>query len=692
MRQVLSLTFALVAALIVGNTITGCEPTVERLDPQMSAEEQKELALQKPLDQGNWTFEQTGKVLVSFDKATGKTAIYAVVPGLVCNQVAGCRLQSISDMDVDEFAQVTAALELDDIDLSQDCAGNCGPLGIKDCAVPGDGLTFAGKAYLDQWWCVPVIDEVTGACKMVAAALPCDDVLPNSLCEKTGKYPSYSTCEIPPACDIDLDCDDANLCTVDSCKNGQCINPLVEGLACNDSNACTTNDKCVAGVCKGSGLVCNDNNVCTTDSCALIGGCKYMPVGNADKVGCTDGDVCTTNDVCVDGSCAGAPLDCTDGKTCTTDSCVLGVGCVAKNVPNDTLCVDGNLCTVSDLCQNGVCVGKPKGCSDANPCTADSCNQENGQCVYDPSKDGTVCGTKKSCVAATCYDDDEVCEVKNQKLCMQTNGVLGHYLCVFGDGAILGVWQLQEACGKVVEKTTKCFNDTGCVGDGAEAACADEIDNDLDGKTDCADTDCKGKPPCGCQVVADCDDGNVCTTDVCEAESGSCSHLPIANCPPPVCTPNCANKQCGSDGCGGTCGTCAADKMCNLLGQCVDKPQCAEDAGCGVNEVCFEGKCILVLPGQCKPFAVSIEGKDATTKAYLVWYNNKGSKVEFGTVDNGTQQSDAGQCSVIATDFAPGKCSCKALDGDNKTIVGPCGELPDSPGEFGCWHNMFSGG
>ncbi len=39
--------------------------------------------------------------------------------------------------------------------------------------------------------------------------------------------------------------------------------------------------------------------------------------------------------------------------------------------------------------------------------------------------------------------------------------------------------------------------------------------------------------------------------------------------PPPPCAPACTNRQCGSDGCGGSCGTCAAAWTCSLTGTCL---------------------------------------------------------------------------------------------------------------------------
>jgi hypothetical protein len=53
------------------------------------------------------------------------------------------------------------------------------------------------------------------------------------------------------------------------------------------------------------------------------------------------------------------------------------------------------------------------------------------------------------------------------------------------------------------------------------------------------------------------------------------------------CTPSCSGKVCGSDGCGGSCGTCSGGKTCNASGQCTSSctPSCSGktcgDDGCG---------------------------------------------------------------------------------------------------------------
>lgn len=49
--------------------------------------------------------------------------------------------------------------------------------------------------------------------------------------------------------------------------------------------------------------------------------------------------------------------------------------------------------------------------------------------------------------------------------------------------------------------------------------------------------------------------------------SGNCSDA-LSFCPG-FCTPACAGRECGSDGCFGTCGDCSLGSVCNSQGQCV---------------------------------------------------------------------------------------------------------------------------
>src|SRR5215217_5598512 len=54
--------------------------------------------------------------------------------------------------------------------------------------------------------------------------------------------------------------------------------------------------------------------------------------------------------------------------------------------------------------------------------------------------------------------------------------------------------------------------------------------------------------------------------------------------PAATCTPRCGRKQCGSDGCGGSCGTCSTGQFCASGTCCTPEPvdvTCTVDCGHG---------------------------------------------------------------------------------------------------------------
>ena len=101
--------------------------------------------------------------------------------------------------------------------------------------------------------------------------------------------------------------------------------PVADGASCDDHDACTENDHCVAGTCIATQTSCDDGNLCTDDRCDAALGCVTTP----NTAPCDDGDHCTTGDVCAAGACTGpGVLACADTDTCTDDRCDPAVGCV----------------------------------------------------------------------------------------------------------------------------------------------------------------------------------------------------------------------------------------------------------------------------------------------------------------------------------------------------------------------------
>ena len=96
-----------------------------------------------------------------------------------------------------------------------------------------------------------------------------------------------------------------------------------------------------------------------------------------------------------------------------------------------------------------------------------------------------------------------------------------------------------------------------------------------------------------------------CGDDGCGGSCGSCqqNHYCInGKC---VCRPHCENKQCGPDSCGGSCGTCPSGTVCrwglcckpNCQGKECGNDGCGGSCGsCSTGYTCVQGKCIGGAP------------------------------------------------------------------------------------------------
>ena len=196
---------------------------------------------------------------------------------------------------------------------------------------------------------------------------------------------------------------------------GICSNPAQsDGTSCNDGNACTQLDSCQTGVCVGANPV-----VCVaSDACHVAGVCDPQSgaCGNPEKANgspCDDGSACTVADTCQAGACAsGTPIVCVASDQChNAGICDTGTGvCSDPPKPDGTSCNDNDACTTTDTCQSGSCAGgNPVVCVPLNSChDAGVCDSQTGRCsnptVADgsPCSDGLVCTQSDSCHAGAC--------------------------------------------------------------------------------------------------------------------------------------------------------------------------------------------------------------------------------------------------------------------------------------------------
>src|SRR5262249_26082789 len=151
-------------------------------------------------------------------------------------------------------------------------------------------------------------------------------------------------------------------------------------------------DSCQAGVCTGTNpVVCTTANQCKTASCnPATGTCS-----NANKTNgtpCDDGNLCTQTDTCQSGTCMGNPVVCTaldqchNPGTCDTTSGM----CSNPQKADLSACDDGNACTQTDSCMGGVCVGSnPVVCTALDQCHAvGTCDPSTGVCPNPTLADG----------------------------------------------------------------------------------------------------------------------------------------------------------------------------------------------------------------------------------------------------------------------------------------------------------------
>jgi len=219
-----------------------------------------------------------------------------------------------------------------------------------------------------------------------------------------------------PSCASAAECDDGNPCTTDTCDaTAGCLHVNApNGQACDDHDACTQTDACVAGTCVGTNpVVCPGADAChDAGTCNPTTGLCVRPA-RPDGTPCDDGSACTRPDVCQAGVCTGTnPVVCTAPDQChDAGICQPATGvCSSPARPDGAPCSDGNACTSGDACQAGACVsGSPVVCTASDSChVAGVCNPLDGTCSNParpdgtPCDDGSVCTSGESCTGGVC--------------------------------------------------------------------------------------------------------------------------------------------------------------------------------------------------------------------------------------------------------------------------------------------------
>ena len=312
----------------------------------------------------------------------------------------------------------------------------------------------------------------------------------------------------------------------------------------------------------------------------------------------------------------------------------------------------------SALCATPVDCSKDEDCDDKNPCTVHTCQEST--CILSEEsspKEGESCGEDKVC------DSDQTCAevvcLSNASYC---DGQVVETCNAIGTGPIDdGSVNCEDQDANCQEGA--CVPNQGCIPSCEGEACGENSDG------------CGGD--CGCDVGEFCSEGDLCEKQTCvpnepmcdgeiattcdaqgagpdtEAQTQDCS-LTNETCNDGACecTPDCTGKTCGSDGCGGTCGS-----------------GCKIDEYCAANQVCQQQTCV--------PNEPICDGEIATT------CDAKGAGPDTGVTTQNCADTDQtcaeGQCVSLgcAAGCVPGEeciddaCVAFACEGGNQEEVIP---------------------
>jgi len=353
-----------------------------------------------------------------------------------------------------------------------------------------------------------------------------------------------ATYRVAPDLCANVNCNDNNLCTADSCDphTGLCVHaPQPAGQSCggNSGDVCDLTDRC-----DGAGN-CVVNQIADGTPCSEVD-------SECDLQDTCQGGLCTDNGVKPEGVPCGDP---TNGTCDLADTCDGQGLCQPNHAVDGSVCGDAGVqCVNADTCLDGVCIdngfqaaGASCGDSSNTQCThPDSCNGT-GVCLRNDEANGTACGDAGSacvrqdtCSDGACADNGfepagTACGDSSSGACDAADSCSGAGVCLsnhLADGT---------PCG---DAGSACVNADACVGGACQdngfrpagTPCGDPSSSQCDGADGCdgAGACASNQAPVG----TPCDDGVQCTTaDSCNA-SGQCAGVQDPQCS--VCGDNTA--------------------------------------------------------------------------------------------------------------------------------------------------------
>jgi uncharacterized repeat protein (TIGR01451 family) len=423
----------------------------------------------------------------------------------------------------------------------------------SDCS---DGLTCTGNETCStSGTCEPgssVVCEVNEVCEEPSGDCVC----------APGFVPDESGGCVPTQCAEDSDCDDQNICTVNSCSNGLCeFLPTTREVICDNGDFCDGVGLCDNGSCIEPG------NPCPEDAPLCL----------------EDGDLCDTDD---DDDGIPNSVDIDDDNDGITDV-VEGDGDFDNDGIINSLDLDSDGDGIPDNIEGQATLNyiAPSG-TDADQDGLDDAYEGSGDEGIDPVDTD---GTGGADYLDTDSDEDGILDEDESGLPALSGNDNDK------DGLDDAVDNENDAPGPVNgvvnNPSTDLPDSDGDVLDGGDVDFRDAV-NDLLCTTD---LDCNGTLVCNtsagtCEPQCDVDTDCPTQAPICDDERKRCR---------PECDADedCSGSQlCIAIGSGNTCtfeceqdSDCDGNDVCDPLRRC--NPACNDDADCAGTEVCSDGTC-----------------------------------------------------------------------------------------------------
>lgn len=459
------------------------------------------------------------------------------------------------------------------------CSGNlshrwiCGQGDSDPCLEPAFSACVNG-------YCNPATGSCVTGCVPQCAGKNCGDDGCGGSC---GSCPSQYACQLGQcvpstalgetgdACSSQADCQ-SGLC-VDLVEQSLCTQLCAPGLDCPAGWVCSL--EIVGSVCipQGSCVPNCTQKECGDDGCGgTCGGCPQTQECKGGKCKTKAGATCYASADCSSGICL--PFE--EGRMCTTP-CSTDSGC-----PSGWFCSPWLDPTTPSVCAPSHDESDFEACEELSSCV-DACPSGSQSCMVQCFFTGSDAAAARYsalfiCMALQCngcQDDSCTTECIFQDCFPQYASCFPGTLscekslgCIFSCGAA-GQSCIDECFSSALPSAkavlvrlfacveTVCPSLTQqCLTDALEETCRSSYDECLSACVpQCGDREC-GTDGCG-GSCGTCKEGTSCVDGTCRVD----------------CAPDCDGRQCGSDGCGSTCGVCRENFVC-VSGACVSESDC----------------------------------------------------------------------------------------------------------------------